>query len=228
MKIDTLLYSLIFGESVLNDAVSIVLFNTFKLFYISNKNFTSKSIGILLLNFASISIGSCFIGILIGLFCSFFFKHTNLKNYPEYEIALLLLFAYGSYAFAESINYSGIMSLFFNGIILSHYNDYNLSKSSRITFINVLKSFALLCDFFVYLRIGMVIFTDTKIFKNFNFLFAILALFICLLSRFFNTFPLSFIANLFRYHGGNRLISYKMQTVIWFAGLRGAISFALV
>ena len=43
-------------------------------------------------------------------------------------------------------------------------------------------------------------------------------------SRLFNIYPLSFLANLMR----RRIIPLHMQSVMWFAGLRGAISFALV
>jgi sodium/hydrogen exchanger 8 len=145
-----------------------------------------------------------------------------LKKFPEYEISILLLFAYGSYAFAESVGLSGIMSLFFNGIILSHYNSHNLSPTSQVTAHNIIKSFAVLCDFFVFLFIGMGIFTGQ--FKHWTFSFAIVCIILCLISRFFNIIPLSFIANLFR----QKTIPRKMQLVMWFAGLRGAISFALV
>ena len=40
----------------------------------------------------------------------------------------------------------------------------------------------------------------------------------------FNIFPLSYMAN----WGRNQVIPFKMQVVMWFAGLRGAIAFALV
>jgi sodium/hydrogen exchanger 8 len=60
-------------------------------------------------------------------------------------------------------------------------------------------------------------------FKQWNLSFFLLCTIFCLVSRLFNTFPLSVVANCFR----SRPIPLKMQTVIWFAGLRGAISFAL-
>lgn len=227
LNIDVLLYSLIFGESVLNDAVSIVLFKTFLSFYDSGKDFTRYSVLYILYDFTFVSIGSCLIGIAMGLLCCYLFKHTYLKKFPEYEISLLLLFAYGSYALAEAISMSGIMSIFFNGIILSHYNNYNLSKTSQITSYNIFKSFSILCEFFVYLFIGMGIFTDSKFSSHFNLSFSIVCLLLCLLSRAFNTFPLSWFANLWRKYGDNRQVTGRMQVVIWFAGLRGAISFAL-
>lgn len=220
---DQLLYALVFGESVLNDAVAIVLFKTFMEFYSSNEAFSSSTIPTIMVNFTVLSIGSIVVGIGAGLLCSYVCKHTNLHVYPEYEISILFLFAYGCYAFSESIGFSGIMSLFFNGIILSHYNSYNLSINSEITAHTIFKSLAVLCEFFIFLYIGMSIFTGTL--KHINIFFTILALLFCLLGRVANIFPLSWLANLFRHQ---RKIPINMQVVMWFAGLRGAIAFALV
>jgi sodium/hydrogen exchanger 8 len=222
LNCDNLLYSLVFGESVLNDAVAIVLFKTFMQFYESGEEFSGSTIPTILVNFAVMSLGSVVVGIVTGLACSYLCKHTFLKQYPEYEISILFLFAYGSYAFSESLGLSGIMSLFFCGIILSHYNSHNLSPTSQITAHNILKSIAVLSEYFVFLYIGMGLFTGT--FKHINFLFSFLCLVFCLIARLANIFPLSLFANVFR----KRKIPFAMQIVMWFAGLRGAIAFALV
>jgi len=218
---DPLLYSLVFGESVLNDAVAIVLFKTFQGFFDSGQEFSSTTIPIILINFSAISLGSVFVGVTIGLICSYLCKHTEMYKYPEYEISMLFLFAYGSYSFSEALKLSGIMSLFFCGLVMSHYNSYNLSATSQVTAHYIFKSLAVLSEFFVFLFIGMGIFTGK--FKHWNLFFFVLCIVFCLIGRFFNTFPLSFVANL----GRHKSISHQMQCVIWFAGLRGAISFAL-
>ena len=113
LNCDPLLYSLVFGESVLNDAVAIVLFNTFMTFYDSGEEFTTKTIPQVLLRFTGISLGSVLVGIIIGLICSYLCKNTQMSRYPEYEMSMIFLFAYGSYSFSESMKLSGIMSLFF-------------------------------------------------------------------------------------------------------------------
>jgi sodium/hydrogen exchanger 8 len=171
--------------------------------------------------FAFISIGSVLVGVFTGLVCSIVCKHTEMKKYPEYEISMLFLFAYGSYSFSEALALSGIMSLFFCGIVLSHYNSYNLSTTSQVTAHNIFKSLAVLSEFFVFLYMGMGFFTGK--FKGWNFGFSVLVIIFCLFARAFNTFPFALLANRFR----QEPISGKMQTVIWFAGLRGAIAFAL-
>ncbi len=216
------LYNLVFGESVLNDAVSIVLFKTFMQLYDSRDKLGVNVIGPAVLQFVWISCGSLLCGVLTGLLCCFLFKHTKLRAFPEYEISMLLLFAYGSYALAESLGLSGIVSLFFNGVVLAHYNRRNLSPVSQVTAHNIFRSFSVLSDFMIYSFIGMGVFTGRLTDMNVSFLFLCLAL--CFISRFFNIFPLSYFANLFRSHA----IPRNMQTMMWFSGLRGAISFALV
>lgn len=78
--------------------------------------------------------------------------------------------------------------------------------------------------FLVFLYMGMSVFTG--LFKDYDVIFSVMGLTFCFLGRFMNIFPLSFVANLCRQKGSNH-ISIKMQTVLWFAGLRGAIAFAL-
>jgi NhaP-type Na+/H+ or K+/H+ antiporter len=91
---------------VLNDAVAIVLFRTFLHEYRSHEQYTPLTLPVTLAKFVVISLGSLSVGALIGLSCSFLFKHTRIRDYPKYEISLLFLFAYGSYAFAEAIEMS--------------------------------------------------------------------------------------------------------------------------
>lgn len=129
-----------------------------------------------------------------SLGCSFMCKNTNIKGYPAYEITLLFLFAYGSYALAEVMKLSGIMSLFFCGITMAHYNSYNLSKPSQVTAEHIFKSFALVAEFFVFLYMGMGVCAGQ--FGRWDVKFIVLAIVFCLVARVFNTFPFSWLANL--------------------------------
>ncbi|CAM9278642.1 unnamed protein product, partial [Ascophyllum nodosum] len=221
LNCDPLLYSLVFGESVLNDAVAIVLFRTFLREYSENESFTASTLPSTLWSFFTISLASTSVGVLIGLSCSFLFKHTRIRDYPKFEISLLFLSSYGSYAFAEAVELSGIMSIFFTGVVLATYNTYNLSPTSQITAEYIFASLATLSEFVVFLYMGMGVFTGR--FRDWDWRFIGLAIVFCLLARLFNTFPFSALANLWRH----RKITANMQVVMWFAGLRGAIAFAL-
>ena len=220
LNCDPLLYSLVFGESVLNDAVAIVLFRVFAQYY-GQRSVASSKIPSAVLEFIGVSIGSVGVGVLVGLICALLFKNSRINEYPTYEIGLLFLFAYGSYALAEVIGLSGIMALFFCGIVLAHYNSYNLSEVSNGAAELIFRSLAGISETFVFLYMGMGLFTGR--FSGWSLSFIFYAIFFCFLARLFNTFPISFVANMTR----KLKIPSRMQFVIWFAGLRGAIAFAL-
>ncbi len=88
---DPTLYSIVFGESVLNDAVSIVLFSAFKNFL--SVDLDAANIFLVLAEFVGIAVGSGVIGVLLGMLCSLVFKNSNLKALPAYETLVLIIMA---------------------------------------------------------------------------------------------------------------------------------------
>ena len=160
----------------------------------------------------------------LGLLVSYIYKHTSLSDFPKLEGGLLFMFCYCCYATAEAVQLSGIMALFFNGIVLSHYNSYNLSKTAQVTTEQFFSTLAAITETIVFLYMGMEVFTRT--FKHWDFMFAMMGLLFCQIARALNVFPISFIANFCRQKKVNK-IPFKMQCVLWFAGLRGAMAFAL-
>ncbi|KAL7574253.1 hypothetical protein ACA910_012508 [Epithemia clementina (nom. ined.)] len=224
LRCDPLLYSLVFGESVLNDAIAISLFKVFAKYYDpTGPDWSESEIPNALLSFLTVSFLSVLLGVMLGLVASFLFKHTGLSDYPKLETSLLFSFCYLCYAFGESIGLSGIMAIFFHGVTLSHYNSYNLSSTAHVASEHIFSTLSTIAETVVFLYMGMGVFTGR--FKNYDVVFSVLALGFCCLGRLLNIFPLSWIANCCR-TGRNR-ISMQMQVVLWFAGLRGAIAFAL-
>lgn len=224
LNVDPLLYSLVFGESVLNDAIAISLFRTFAKYYKPDGPAWSESeIPGALLNFIVVTALSIMVGVALGLLASWIYKHTDLNFFPKLETSLLFCFCYLCYATAEAVELSGIMALFFQGITLSHYNSYNLSETAHVASEEIFSTFATITETIVFIYMGMGVFTGR--FSNWDVSFSILSLVACLIGRFLNIVPLSFIANFWR--KGRQKISGKMQVVLWFAGLRGAFAFAL-
>lgn len=224
LRCDPLLYSLVFGESVLNDAIAISLFKVFAKYYDpTGPKWSEAEIPSALMTFCSVSFLSILLGVALGLAASFLFKHTDLCEYPKLETSLLLSFCYLCYATGESIGLSGIMALFFHGVTLSHYNSYNLSSTAHVAAEHIFSTLSTIAETAVFLYMGMGVFTGR--FENYDITFSILAVAFCFLARLLNIFPLSLIANCCR--KGRQRITMPMQAVLWFAGLRGAIAFAL-
>jgi len=223
LNVPPLLYSLVFGESVLNDAIAITLFDTFKEFH--KREFSSASAGKAIGIFLGIALGSLFVGAVFALMSAAILRKLNFIKNPASEFTIILFFAYGSYCMAEVAHLSGIISLFSCGVMQAHYAWYNISNVSRTTTRHAFHAFAHIAESFLYTYLGITAVlscTETTGYKWSGRLI-FFALLMCFVSRALNIFPLAFIANLRR----KQKIPFRMQVLMWFSGLRGAISFAL-
>ncbi|KAJ3450870.1 sodium/hydrogen exchanger [Anaeramoeba flamelloides] len=221
LKVHRDLFMKVFGESVMNDAIAIVLVQTFLKFHKSSEltaGFVFQSIGL----FLGVFLGSVAIGSFFGFLTSLLFKHTQIKDFPLLESTVTFLIAWMSFFLAEAIGLSGIASILFCGIIDAHYTFNNLSEHSQKLTKEWIHLTAYVSESFIFIYLGFAAFSFTHLFKWKLILFSLL---LCLLSRFFNVYPLVWINNIFK-ESKNRIMS-KEKFVLWFAGLRGAIAFAL-
>ncbi len=129
LDIDPVLNMLVFGESILNDAVAIVLTTTVVESELPEmaELTSTQQVFTGIKRFIGIFLGSAGIGTMVGLISSLVLKHVDLYFNPSLEFALMLCFVYIPYAFAEGIHLSGIMAILFCGIVMSQYTHYNLS-----------------------------------------------------------------------------------------------------
>lgn len=225
------LYSLVFGEGVVNDATSVVLFNAIQKFDLSEINsiMALKFFG----NFFSLFISSTLLGVLMGLLSAYIIKKLYFgRHSTDREVALMVLMAYLSYVMAELFNLSGILTVFFCGIVMSHYTWHNVTESSRVTTKHVFATMSFIAETFIFLYVGM----DALDLEKWKFasdspgksIGASAALFALVLAgRAAFVFPLSFLFNFTKKSKSDQL-SLKQQVTIWWAGLiRGAVSMAL-
>ncbi|KAJ3297654.1 monovalent cation:H+ antiporter, CPA1 (nhx1) [Borealophlyctis nickersoniae] len=227
VRVDPKLYAIIFGESILNDSVAIVLFKTLGQFRGKDVSFGNlvQGIGTFLANF----LGSVMVGVLIALICALMLKHSYLHKFPSLESCLITLTAYSTYLLSNGIQLSGIVSLLFCGITLKHYAYDNMSVRSRRTTKYMFRVLSQLSENFVFIYLGVAVFTQVD--EVFVFGLVFFTLIICLIARYISVIPLAHMINAItlRMHPhSNRLeIPRNHQLMLWWAGLRGAIAFAL-
>lgn len=217
LDVDPTLDALVFGESILNDAVSIVLFKTCLEFK------TDMSLYLLWAScqrFFIIFLGSCMIGVIGALTTAFVLKHMNFKKNPSLEISLMFISSYIPYLIAESLELSGILAILFCGLINSEYTHYNLSPFSQITEQQTFHMLAYVSENVLFIYLGLAIFSFPH---KFDFWLIIATILLCFVSRAANVYPLSYLVNPYR----KTKISPKFQFIMWFSGLRGAIAFSL-
>jgi len=112
-KVEPKLYTVIFGESILNDAIAIVLFETAQRYKegsaATNLTFVTlfEAIGIFLLVF----LGSLVIGVIVGIGTALALKYTHVRRFPKIESCLIVLIAYASYFFSNGVHMSGKLTL---------------------------------------------------------------------------------------------------------------------
>ena len=128
------LNSVLFGEGVVNDAVAILLFRAmWNLMQGSSGKATNLSwteFGIVGLEFIWLASISLILGITFGLMCAFILKKVNLDDEPVKQCLMIITAAYFAYLTSETMNFSGIITLFSCGFTLAHYAQLNVSKSA--------------------------------------------------------------------------------------------------
>ncbi|KAL3505791.1 hypothetical protein ACH5RR_031173 [Cinchona calisaya] len=226
-----LLYSLVFGEGVVNDATSVVLFNAVQNFDLSH---FSASVALQLVgNFLYLFISSTILGVVAGLLSAFIIKKLYIgRHSTDREVALMMLMAYLSYMLSELFDLSAILTVFFCGIVMSHYTWHNVTESSRVTTKHAFATLSFVAEIFIFLYVGMdaldidkwKIVSDSP---RTSIGVSSILLGLVLAGRAAFVFPLSFLSNLSK-KSPEEKIHFKKQVIIWWAGLmRGAVSMAL-
>ena len=162
---------------------------------------------------------SGFLGLVFGLTSALLTKYLAFdKSSLSLEISLLLLTAYASYMFAELCHLSGIMSILVCGLTMSHYTHENLTTVGRQSITVLFRTIAFLAETCVFVYLGLGIFEYQHAFHPKLIFWTIV---LTLVGRAAHVFPLSFVMNCFR--SKQHRITFSMQLIMWFAGLRGKL-----
>ncbi|XP_026081385.1 sodium/hydrogen exchanger 6-like [Carassius auratus] len=224
LQVDADLYALLFGESVLNDAVALVLSSSIVAYQPEGDNTHTfeamamlKSFGI----FLGVFSGSFALGVATGVVTALVTKFTKLRDFPLLETALFFLMSWSTFLLAEACGFTGVVAVLFCGMTQAHYTFNNLSPESQERTKQLFELLNFLAENFIFSYMGLTLFT----FKNhvFNPIFIVGAFLAVFLGRAANIYPLSFLLNL----GRKYKISPNFQHMMMFAGLRGAMTFAL-
>lgn len=122
------LFSLVFGEGITNDAVSIILFNTVVEYSRKNKEFTAQSTMTITSEFFVLGFRSIMVGILFAVLSALMLKGVRaLTKTPVVECAMIFSFAYIAYVLAELWHLSGIITLLTCSVMMANYTWYNMS-----------------------------------------------------------------------------------------------------
>ena len=219
------LFSILFGEGVVNDAVCIVIYKILTDFQRGGGEFTLSSVIGMFGTFCALFGWSFVIGLGMGIIGSLILK--SLKKYSigrQAECALICLFAYLSYILSEELELSPIIALLFNGIFNSHYSFYNLSFQAREESSILSRVLSALAEAFVFVYLGL---TAVHYFQvAFSWSFMIFELIVVVCGRFVSVYGICILMDLF--HVSNFKLSFIERGICSCSGtIRGAIAFGL-
>jgi CPA1 family monovalent cation:H+ antiporter len=212
---------LVEGESLFNDGVAIVLFGialSAGAAVVTGEG-ESFSLGTAIFDFLRISIGGLAVGAALGYLVS----SLILKNVDDnlVETATTVALAFGAFVIAEELHVSGILSVVAAGLIVGNVGLQNTSPSTRITLDNFWEFGAFVVNSLVFLLIGLE--ADLRQFQL-NLPLIVVAVLAVIFSRGLVVYGLTFIYNRFN---ASRPVSLAYRHVMFWGGLRGAISLAL-
>ena len=227
------------GESLFNDGISLVLFEVFLGLNLHNAGliflkgdvlnifkYIFGIIGTSTLQFLYEALGGSILGVLLGYLVSFILSLT--VDYLT-EIMISLLLAYVSLIIAYYLNVSFIMAIIFGGIVLVNYGfKKKVSSHTLEVFPVVIEYMTFVINSILFLIIGI----EMNLFKILNlWIISIFIIIIVILSRFIAIYLFSpminKIQNKFKIFSKSIKLNKQYERFLVFGGLRGALPIAM-
>ncbi|XP_061597214.1 sodium/hydrogen exchanger 3-like [Cololabis saira] len=220
VHVNEVLFIMVFGESLLNDGVTVVLFNVFDSFVsLGGPKINAWEIIKGIISFFVVAFGGSILGFVFGLLISVLTKFT--KNIQIIEPGFIFVLGYLAYLTAEMLSLSAILSILFCGMCCQKYINSNMDENSVQTVRYAMKVFANGSETIIFVFLGIS--AIDKVIWVWNTGFILLTLLFIFVYRFIGVFFLTWILNRFR------LVPLEIidQVIMSYGGLRGAVAYGL-
>ncbi|TRY96396.1 hypothetical protein DNTS_029325 [Danionella cerebrum] len=220
VQVNEVLYILVFGESLLNDGVTVVLYNVFDAFVsLGGPKINAAEIIKGIVSFFVVAFGGSLLGVVFAVLISMLTRVT--KNIQVIEAGFIIVLGYLSYLTAEMLSLSAILSITFCGVCCQKYINANMDERSVSTLRYSLKVMANGSETMIFVFLGLSAIDKTIWVWNTGFV--LLTIFFVVIFRFMGVFFLNWVLN------QSRLIPISLtdQFIMSYGGLRGAVAYGL-
>lgn len=227
MKLPKTVTALLEGESLVNDASSLIVFK-FALATVTTGTFILQDAAVSFVSVAGLGIA---IGLAIGGI--FYAIHRWLPTTENIDTVLTLLTPYFMYIVAEHFEASGVMAVVSGGLLLSSQSHVIFTSNSRIKTVSVWSALIFLLNGVVFILIGLALpdivaglGPDYPIARAIGYGIGISML--ALVVRFIWLFSTARITSFFNKRTKVRYqdLTWRSFMVIVYAGMRGVVSLA--
>lgn len=218
------------GESLLNDASSLIIFR-FALVAVGTGQFVWQQAA---LSFVWMVIGGAGIGLLLAWL--FVQAHKRLPTDASSDIALTLVEPYCMYWIAEQIHCSGVLAVVSGGLFMSARRLVFLNSASRIKGFSVWESFVFILNGVVFLIIGLEL---PEIVEGLHAKgiplssaigYGVLVTAVLIVARMISAYAAMLATYIFRPNVAPRAVSRKrtllLPLILGWSGMRGVVSLA--
>ncbi|KAK6630775.1 hypothetical protein RUM44_002944 [Polyplax serrata] len=220
IHVNEILYIVVFGESLLNDAVTVVLYHMFEAYNeMTPANILYTDVLSGLASFLVVALGGTIIGIVWGFLTGLVTRYTD--EVRVIEPIFIFVMAYLAYLNAEIFHMSGILAITFCGITMKNYVEANISHKSHTTVKYAMKMLSSSSETIIFMFLGVATVGNKH---EWNTWFIVLTILFCSVFRVIGVIILTAIANHFRLNKLTKVDKFVMS----YGGLRGAVAFALV
>ncbi|CAM9166634.1 unnamed protein product, partial [Chrysoparadoxa australica] len=224
------LSAVLFGEGVLNDAMSILLFHAVTVSTVGVGKLTGRSAALSAVTILAqamyllITAGS--LGVVTALGVSRLLKiMPSLSESPVRQVAILMLGGYFSFSLAEALHLSGILAVFFCGFTMSHYAWHSLSPDAKTTSKITSDTISMVAEAYCFAAIGLSVHEFDMDKWCFGFIAAMVL--VLMVARAISMYGICLVGWLV--HSKSWSVPMEEQHVLYFGGLvRGAIAWAQV
>jgi CPA1 family monovalent cation:H+ antiporter len=219
LGVDKRLSVLMEGESLVNDGVAVVLFTMALVAAGSIESGEAVADPTLLrgvVEFVRVAGGGILVGLVTGFVAA---QIMGRLDEPLVETTLSMAVAVGSFVIAETLGESGILAVLTAGLVIGSLDLDKMSPTTRITLYNFWDLLAFIANSAVFLILGLQI-NVGRLVENANAVaIAVVAI---LLSRAIVVYSMTWLSSRF-----SDPIPMKYRHVMFWGGLRGAVSLAL-
>jgi monovalent cation/hydrogen antiporter len=227
VKVPRRFSSILEGESLLNDASSLIIFR-FALIAVATGQFIWHEAA---LSFSWMLLGGVGIGVGVGFAIMKF--HKYMPTNANVDIVISLLTPYIIYIVAEEVHSSGVLAVVSGGLLLSNNRLSFLNSSSRLRSVNVWESLSFVLNGLVFMFIGLELpqitsgLEETGIWPAIGY--GLLVTLVLVVARMISSYMaviVTLIARNFITVADTNHPGYRVPLILGWSGMRGVVSLA--
>jgi len=227
LKVPKRVLTILEGESLINDASSLIVFRFALVAVITGQfSFHQAALSFLVVTFMGIATGLVVAQLI-------YLKHKYLSTTANIDAAFTLVTPYFMYLLAEQFHFSGVMAVVSGGLFLS-YRSHEIftSGQTRLQTVNVWSTLVLMLNALVFILIGLELPVIIKGLQGYSvaeaWRYGVIISLIVVLVRFLWIYPGTFVPRMLfkRIRQSEANPGWKGPFVLSWAGMRGVVSLA--